>query len=54
VVPGNPRATNTVAYLRWCEYRVGRSTAQLRARGLKPKDIRLAARNGWIKLEELV
>ncbi len=48
----NPRLPNTEAFLRWPEFKVGRSTAQLRARGLKPKDIRLAARNGWIQLQE--
>ncbi len=54
VTPGNPRKPNTDAYPRWCEYRVGRSTAQLRTRGVKPKDIRLARRRGWIRLEERV
>lgn len=52
VVPDNPRQPSTDAHLRWHEYRVGRTTAQLRARGVKPKDIRLAKRRGWIKLEE--
>lgn len=52
VATDNPRQPNTEAFLRWPEYRVGRTTAQLRSRGIKPKDIRLARRNGWIRLEE--
>ncbi len=52
VVPVNPRQPHTDAYLRWPEYRVGRSIAQLRVRGVKPKDIRTATRRGWIRLEE--
>ncbi len=50
VHPTNPRSPNTDAYLRWPEYKLGRSVNQLRARGLKPKDIRLAKSKGWIKL----
>jgi len=52
VTPDNPRQPNTDAHLRWCEYRVGRTVAQLRARGVTPKDVRLARRNGWIRTEE--
>ncbi len=48
----NPRQPNTDAYLRWPEYRVGRTTAQLKMRGVRPKDIRVARRNGWIRVEE--
>ncbi len=53
VTPTNPRHPGTTAYQRWPEYRVGRSVAQLRIRGVKPKDLRIAQRNGWIKLEEV-
>lgn len=52
VTPTNPRQPNTEAFLRWPEYKLGRTTAQLRARGVKAKDIRHAVKNGWIKLEE--
>lgn len=52
VVPRNPRAPNTEAAARWCEFRVGRSISQLRARGVTKRDIRRAARMGWIQLEE--
>jgi len=53
VHPTNPRQPNTDAWYEWREYRVGRTVAQLRARGLKPRDIRRTRARGWIKLEEV-
>lgn len=52
VTDENPRQPNTDAYLRWPEYKVGRTIAQLKMRGVKTKDIRVAKRKGWIKLEQ--
>lgn len=52
VAPDNPRQPNTDAHLRWCEYKVGRSVAQLRSRGVTPRDIRRAVARGWIRIEE--
>lgn len=52
VIPDNPRQPKTEAYLRWCEFRVGRTIGQLRVRGIKKRDIRRAVRRGWIKVEE--
>jgi hypothetical protein len=48
----NPRNPNTDAFLRWPEYRVGRTVAQLVARGVTRRDIRKAVKHGWIKLED--
>lgn len=53
VAPTNPRQPNTDAYLRWSEYKLGRSVAQLKMRGIKAKDLRIAQRAGWIRLEEV-
>lgn len=53
VVPENPRAPATVAHLRWCEFRVGRTLGQLHVRGVTRRDIRKALRKGWIKVEEM-
>jgi hypothetical protein len=52
VSPSNPRLPRTEAFLRWPEYRVGRTEAQLRSRGVTRRDFRRAIRRGWIKLEE--
>jgi hypothetical protein len=52
VAPTNPRQPGTDAFMRWCEYRVGRTVSQLQTRGVTKRDIRRAARNGWIKVEE--
>ncbi len=48
----NPRQPNTDAHQRWAEYKLGRSVAQLRARGVALRDIRRAKARGWIRLEE--
>jgi hypothetical protein len=53
VAPENPRKPGTKAWLRWREYRVGRSVAQLKCRGIGAKDIRLCKTCGWIRLEEV-
>lgn len=53
-VHDNPRQPGTEAYLRWCEYRVGRSLGQLYVRGVKKRDVRRAISRGWIKVEEMV
>lgn len=53
VHPVNPRLPSTDAYYRWPEFKVGRSVAQLKARGIKAKDLRVVQRNGWVKLEEV-
>lgn len=53
VLPDNPRQPRTEAHLRWCQFQVGRTVAQLRVRGVTKRDIRRAVRRGWIKLEEL-
>lgn len=52
VVSNNPRQPSTSAALRWEEFRVGRTVAQLRVRGVTRRDVRRARRMGWIKLEE--
>ncbi len=52
VAPHNPRQTGTEAYQRWSEYKIGRTVAQLRARGVKAKDLRVCKQHGWIRLEE--
>lgn len=52
VLGENPRAPATEAYLRWCEYRVGRTVGQLLVRGITKRDIRKSQRRGWIKIEE--
>jgi hypothetical protein len=52
VNPTNPRLPRTEAFLRWPEYRVGRTESQLRSRGVTRRDFRRAIRRGWIKLEE--
>lgn len=49
VVP-NPRATNTEAHARFCEFRVGRTIEQCHARGVRRRDVRLALRMNWITL----
>ncbi len=54
VTSKNPRQPHTDAYLRWPEYKVGRSVAQLKMRGVKPKDMRLAKQCGWVRFEECV
>jgi hypothetical protein len=51
VSPENPRLPRTEAYLRWCEYRVGRTEAQLRSRGITRRDFRKAVRRGWVRME---
>ena len=51
VAPENPRLPRTEAYLRWCEYRVGRTEAQLRSRGITRRDFRKAVRRGWVRME---
>jgi hypothetical protein len=53
VAPANPRAPTTDAYLRWCEFRVGRSLGQLYVRGVTKRDVRKAVRRGWIRVEEV-
>lgn len=53
VTPVNPRQPNTEAYLRWPEYKIGRSVAQLKMRGIRAKDLRIARERGWIRLEEV-
>lgn len=50
VAPVNPRQPSTEAHMRWCEYRVGRSVAQLRARGVTARDVRRVRARGWIRL----
>lgn len=52
VAPENPRLPRTEAHMRWTEYRVGRTEAQLRARGITRRDFRKALRRGWITMEE--
>lgn len=53
VHPTNPRQPGTDAHMRWCQYQVGRTVGQLRTRGVRRRDIRLAARRGWIQFEEV-
>lgn len=53
VLETNPRQPSTDAHLRWSEFRVGRSVAQLRTRGVTRRDLRRAVRKGWIRMEEL-
>lgn len=52
VVPGNPRVSNTGAALRWNEVKLGKTVSQLRSRGVWKRDIRIALKRGWIKLED--
>ena len=52
VNPVNPRQPRTEAHSRWSEFRVGRTVAQLRVRGVTKRDLRRATRKGWIRLEE--
>lgn len=54
VSPGNPRQEGTDAFMRWHEFRVGRTIGQLVSRGITKRDIRRAVRNGWISVEETV
>lgn len=54
VTLANPRQEGTDAYMRWHEFRVGRTIGQLVTRGITKRDIRRAVRNGWIKMEETV
>jgi hypothetical protein len=49
----NPRQPQTEAHLRWSEYKVGRTLAQLHVRGVTKRDIRKAIARGWIKVEEM-
>lgn len=51
VTPDNPRRTSTRAHQRFEEFRVGRTEAQLRMRGVTRRDLRRAERLGWIKME---
>lgn len=51
VTDTNPRQHGTDAHLRWSLFQVGRTVGQLRVRGCKRRDIRRAARKGWITLE---
>jgi len=53
VVDANPRQTGTEAHLRWREYRIGRTVAQLLVRGVTKRDLRKAVRRGWVKVEEV-
>jgi hypothetical protein len=53
VAPANPRQPRTEAHMRWSLFQVGRSISQLRVRGVTKRDIRRAARRGWIRIEEL-
>lgn len=53
VSPVNPRQEGTDAHMRWREFRVGRTIGQLVVRGITKRDIHRAARNGWIKIEEV-
>ena len=49
----NPRQPQSDAYHRWAEFKVGRTVAQLRSRGVTRRDLRRAERKNWIRLEEL-
>lgn len=51
VTPNNPRDPHSQAYLRWTDFRVGRSISQLRIRGHKRRDIYHAIKKEWIKVE---
>lgn len=52
VTDTNPRQPGTDAFLRWLEFRPGRTVAQLRARGVTRRDLRRAERRGWVRFEE--
>ncbi len=54
VASENPRLPRTEAYLRWADFKIGRTEAQLKLRGVTRRDFRKAVRRGWIKLEEKV
>lgn len=51
VQTANPRKTRTRAHQRFSEFKVGRTLAQLRARGVTRKDVRKALHWGWIRME---
>jgi hypothetical protein len=53
VLGTNPRQPQTDAYLRWSEFKVGRTVGQLRIRGVTRRDIRRAVRRNWIRMEEI-
>ena len=53
VASANPRQPNTSAAARWASFRIGRTVAQLRARGVTKRDIRRAERRGWVRFEEV-
>jgi hypothetical protein len=53
VAPSNPRQPRTEAYLRWQDFRAGRTPRQVMTRGSTKRDVRRALRMGWIRLEEV-
>lgn len=53
VVDENPRLNKTKAKARFDHFRVGRTLAQLIARGVTRRDIRKAERRGWVKFQEI-
>lgn len=50
--PGRRRLTSTPIYQRLALIRAGLSLTELYSRGLRQKDVRIALRRGWIRLEE--
>lgn len=52
VVDNNPRRPNTPAHARFAAaFRDGATIEQIRARGARRRDIRVALRMGWIEME---
>lgn len=51
VVPENPCRRSTRFFQNFALFRIGRTMAQLIARGLTRREVRLASRRGWIVME---
>lgn len=52
VVDHNPRQRGTDAHERWSCVRPGRTLAQLLVRGFRRRDVRVALRRGWIRVDD--
>jgi len=50
VTSRNPRDPTSQAFLRWPDFKVGRTLNQLRVRGHKRRDIKHAIAQGWIQV----
>lgn len=50
----NPRQPNTHGHALWSHFQVGRTVAQLRARGVPARELRRAVQMCWIVLDDVV